>query len=251
MNLFFNTDTKKKFTKEEQEEEISVLNKMNDHFNIPIFYNKDKVELQENIATDLELVKTIDPSGSSIYSFYFNNDNVVSKKISEQVVKYYTTDTTFLEENKTFLKKYVAINKNRYEFNLDVYDDNTDEDNKRKEITIVNLEDENISCGIIIVDKQTSEGNIQSISNYKSCLKCIDQQNDYKVGDMVNVLLEEPQTILGKKQPTKFFRIGDLRLEKRKRKVLKVLYYYGPIPYRYLIEGLPNASYTEHELKQV
>ena len=73
----------------------------------------------------------------------------------------------------------------------------------------------------------------------------------YKVGDLVNVLLEEPQTILGKKQPTKNFRMGDLRLEKKKRKVLKLLYYSGPNHYRYLIEGLPNASYTEQELKQV
>ena len=73
----------------------------------------------------------------------------------------------------------------------------------------------------------------------------------YKVNDLVNVLLEEPQTILGKKQPTKIFRMGDLRLEKKKRKILKVLYYSGPNHYRYLIEGLPNASYTEQELKQV
>ena len=73
----------------------------------------------------------------------------------------------------------------------------------------------------------------------------------YKVGDLVNVLLEEPQTILGKKQPTKIFRMGDLRLEKKKRKIIKVLYNSGPNHYRYLIEGLPNASYTERELKQV
>ena len=73
----------------------------------------------------------------------------------------------------------------------------------------------------------------------------------YKVGDLVNVLLEEPQTILGKKQPTKNFRMGDLRLEKKKRKILKVLYYNGPNHYRYLVEGLPGASYTEQELKQV
>ena len=72
-----------------------------------------------------------------------------------------------------------------------------------------------------------------------------------KVNDLVNVLLEEPQTILGKKQPTKNFRMGDLRLEKKKRKIIKVLYYSGPNHYRYLIEGLPNASYTEQELKQV
>jgi len=73
----------------------------------------------------------------------------------------------------------------------------------------------------------------------------------YKVGDLVNVLLEEPRTMNDKKQPTKNFRMGDLRLEKKKKKVIKVLYYSGPNPYRYLIEGLPNASYTEQELKQV
>jgi hypothetical protein len=73
----------------------------------------------------------------------------------------------------------------------------------------------------------------------------------YKVNDLVNVLLEEPLTILGKKQPTKNFRMGDLRLEKKKRKILKVLYYSGPNHYRYLVDGLPGASYTEQELKQV
>ena len=73
----------------------------------------------------------------------------------------------------------------------------------------------------------------------------------YKIGDMVNVLYQEPHAMTGKKQPSKNFRMGDLRLEKKKRKVLKVLYYSGPVPFRYLIEGLNNASYTEEEIKQV
>ena len=73
----------------------------------------------------------------------------------------------------------------------------------------------------------------------------------FKVGQMVNVLYEEPHTMTGKKQPTKIFRMGDLRLEKKKRKVLKVLYYSGPNAYRYLIEGLPNASFVESEIKLV
>jgi hypothetical protein len=68
---------------------------------------------------------------------------------------------------------------------------------------------------------------------------------------MVNVLLEEPHDMTGKKQPTKNFRMQDLRLEKKKRKVLKVLYYSGPNAYRYLIEGLPNASFVESEIKLV
>ena len=73
----------------------------------------------------------------------------------------------------------------------------------------------------------------------------------FAVGQMVNVLYQEPHAMTGKKQNTKQFRMGDLRLEKKKRKVLKVLYYSGPNHYRYLIDGLPNASYTEQELKQV
>jgi hypothetical protein len=97
-----------------------------------------------------------------------------------------------------------------------------------------------------IKNKKTGGGEINNDDQQYTIIK-----PKYKVGDLVNVLLEEPQTILGKKQPTKNFRMGDLRLEKKKRKILKVLYYNGPNPYRYLIEGLPNASYAEQELKQV
>ncbi len=59
-------------------ENISVLDNVNEHFKTPMYYNKDKVELKENIAIDLELVTTIDPSNNPMYSFYFNNDNDVS-----------------------------------------------------------------------------------------------------------------------------------------------------------------------------
>jgi hypothetical protein len=64
-----------------------------------------------------------------------------------------------------------------------------DEDNKRKQITIIDLENNGIECGILIVDMQTNEGNIQSVSNYKSCLKCIEQNNNYKVGDIIVQIL--------------------------------------------------------------
>jgi len=73
----------------------------------------------------------------------------------------------------------------------------------------------------------------------------------YKVNDMVNVLLQEPVNALGKKHSNKNWRMADYRLDKKKRKVLAVYYYAGSPPYRYSVEGLPNASYTEHELKQV
>ena len=76
-------------------------------------------------------------------------------------------------------------------------------------------------------------------------------QPKYKIGDEVNVLLQEPVNALGKKHSDKRFRMADYRLDKKKRKVLAVYCYSGTPSYRYQIQGLPNASYTEQELKQV
>jgi len=45
--------------------------------------------------------------------------------------------------------------------------------------------------------------------------------------------------------------MGDLRLEKQKRKVVAVLYFSGAQRYRYLIDGLKGASYIEDELKRI
>lgn len=92
---------------------ISVIDQINDHFKPPIVYNKDKIELKENIATDLELVKTIDPSSTPIYSFYLNTENDVSKKVTEQFVKYYTTDVEYLKDNQKLIKEYKPI-QNKY-----------------------------------------------------------------------------------------------------------------------------------------
>jgi hypothetical protein len=73
----------------------------NEHFKLPIYYNNNKVKLKDNIINDLELVKTVDPSGTSMYNFLFNNDNEFSKKLNEQTTQYYTTDTNFLKDKQT------------------------------------------------------------------------------------------------------------------------------------------------------
>jgi len=91
-----------------KEEDKSIVYKINDYFKMPIYYNNEKVELNQNIINDLELINTFDPSGNSIYSFYFNNDNDISKKIIEQITKYYTTDIKFLKENQKLITEYVA-----------------------------------------------------------------------------------------------------------------------------------------------
>ena len=86
---------------------------MNDYFDMPISYIKDKHELKKNIVNDLELVNTVDSSCNPIYSFCFNTDNDVSKKITEQITKYYSTDVHFLKDNQKLIKEYVSL-ENKY-----------------------------------------------------------------------------------------------------------------------------------------
>jgi hypothetical protein len=91
-----------------------ILNKINDVFKLPIDYNACKKELKSNIVTDLELINTIDASYNTIYSFCFNTNNDVSKKITEQISKYYTTDVKFLKDNQSFLKEYKREERQKY-----------------------------------------------------------------------------------------------------------------------------------------
>jgi hypothetical protein len=95
-------------TKEDDDEEYSIIDKINDYFQMPIYYNDKKVELKNNIITDLELINTFDTSCNTIYSFCFNNDNDVSHKLTEQMAKYYTTDINFLKDNQKLIKEYIS-----------------------------------------------------------------------------------------------------------------------------------------------
>lgn len=87
----------------------SKINEINEYFKIPIYYNDKKVELNKNIVKDLELVETVDPSGEPIYNFCFDNDNDISKKLNQQLCKYYTTDINYLKDTQELLKEYKPL----------------------------------------------------------------------------------------------------------------------------------------------
>ena len=86
---------------------ISKIESINDYFRVPIYHIDDKKELNENIITDLELVKTIDSSSNCIYDYVFDisMSTCFSKKIIEQMPLYYTTDIVYLKETQDLLKK--------------------------------------------------------------------------------------------------------------------------------------------------
>jgi hypothetical protein len=88
------------------EKELNIVDKLNNYFKLPIYYNNEKVEIKKNIITDLELINTVDESCNSIYSFCFDNSNNISIKLTEQIAEYYTTDIHFLKDNQTLLKEY-------------------------------------------------------------------------------------------------------------------------------------------------
>lgn len=72
----------------------------------------------------------------------------------------------------------------------------------------------------------------------------------FKEGDMVYFKLDRPQDALGNLQDTEKFREGDLRWDKFPKKILRVLRFAGAVPFRYLLEGMQNVSYTEKQLKK-
>ena len=96
-----------------EEQQISVISKVNDYFKVPIYYNNEKMEIKKNIITDLELTHALDESCNPIYSFCFNTDNDVSKTITNQISQYYTTDIYFLKDNQKLIKKYTPL-ENKY-----------------------------------------------------------------------------------------------------------------------------------------
>ena len=97
---------------------------IHEHFKLPIYYNSQKKQVNQNIMNDLELVKTVDGSTNPIYSFFFDlkEKKDFAYAIMEQSVHLYTTDIQFLKENQQMLKKYKPIqhryleNKNHYNF---------------------------------------------------------------------------------------------------------------------------------------
>lgn len=75
----------------------------------------------------------------------------------------------------------------------------------------------------------------------------------FKVGQYVYRYLDAPKDALGKNQTTKNVRMGDYVWDRTQREILQIFTMGnstgGPL-YRYYLDGLPNVSYTEKQLKR-
>tara|TARA_B110000305_G_C19462283_1_gene655405 strand:+ start:2956 stop:4644 length:1689 start_codon:yes stop_codon:yes gene_type:complete len=79
------------------------LDNISNYFNLPITYNEKKMEVSDNIKTDLELLNA--KNNESLYNTLFDNENECSKETSELWCKYYTHDKHFIQDTKKMLKK--------------------------------------------------------------------------------------------------------------------------------------------------
>ena len=106
-----------------------------------------------------------------------------------------------------------------------------------------------------VMPKDITKYDYPFVKNYETTIvkgKTINTEieSKFKVGDLVYRKLDEPENALGHKQNTKKFREGDYRWDKTPRKITQVFDYTGDVKFRYMVNGIKNASFTSYQLRK-
>lgn len=92
---------------DEEKKEVKKVYTLSDHFQLPISFNEHKMELSQNIISDLELTNVIaDSSATPMYDMICSPQTCFGKDIVQDISKYYTTDIAFLKDTQQLLKTY-------------------------------------------------------------------------------------------------------------------------------------------------
>ena len=91
---------------------------------------------------------------------------------------------------------------------------------------------------------------VSEVISEKGKVKNILVKPKYKVGDNVYYQLDHPRNALDKPQPSGQFRSGDYTWSRIPKKIKELLYFPQPVNYRYIVEGMPNVSFVEQELRR-
>jgi hypothetical protein len=89
----------------------------------------------------------------------------------------------------------IKISSNKYNFRIDEYDVDGD-----KIFAIIKLDalaknsesedfQEDDYCAYMIIDETNKEATIQSLTNYSNCLKCVEKNINYKIGDILTQIM--------------------------------------------------------------
>ena len=75
-------------------------------FKLPIYYVESKNKLDDSIIDDLELIKTKDLSGLSLYDHLLTSDNFIGKKTSDMWCQHYSYDQLYLENTQSLIQDF-------------------------------------------------------------------------------------------------------------------------------------------------
>jgi hypothetical protein len=75
-------------------------------FKLPIYYVESKNKLDDSIIDDLELVKTKDLSGLSLYDNLLTTDNFIGNKTSHMWCEHYSYDQLYLENTQSLIQNF-------------------------------------------------------------------------------------------------------------------------------------------------
>ena len=75
-------------------------------FKLPIYYIDSKNKLDDTIIDDLELIKSKDVSGISLYDDLLQTENFIGNKTAHMWGKYYSYDKNFLENTQNLIQNF-------------------------------------------------------------------------------------------------------------------------------------------------
>ena len=81
-------------------------------FKLPIYYVESKNKLDDTIIDDLELVKTKDLSGLSLYDDLLITDNFIGNKTAHMWCEHYSYDQLYLENTQSLIKNFKTFDCN-------------------------------------------------------------------------------------------------------------------------------------------
>lgn len=143
-------------------------------------------------------MKTISFINNNFSKKNFLNVHEICKKNSISNIQYKKSYTDYYCLCKNIEKSQnggdnnsnIRISSNKYTFRVDEYNAYGD-----KIFAIIKLDakinkskedfEEDDYCGYMIIDEKNNSATIQSLSNYSSCIKCVEKNVDYKIGDIL------------------------------------------------------------------
>lgn len=84
---------------------VNIADDIRECFNPPIYYSTSRMTIGKDIIKDLELEESVDSDDPPLMDHVFTDSSELARIVRPHMIKYYTTDTRYLNDTKTLLKR--------------------------------------------------------------------------------------------------------------------------------------------------